>query len=231
MTAIGEAGTKRSIAVKWVKNNIVSAIVSGLASLGVYGVRHATGALEPGAGVGEIAFLFVVMIVLSSFSGAAYGVLTGAVLQRVVPLLPVRAWVALNVAMAIVAGVLTELGLMFLSEPQRGADDGSLAETLLIGIVFGGVCGIGMGALQALVLRRAALGSATWMLWSGPAFVVVTLMVVLTSRALDTGSGLAGELVSDVVGVFGFALGSIVMLPALWALRNPLLSRAGQYFH
>src|SRR5262245_42330483 len=231
MPAIDEAGAKRSIAVNWVKNNIVSAIVSGVVSLLIFGVRSATGAIDAGAGPGSIVILYLAVVMLSTVSGAAYGVLTGAVLQRIVPLLPVWTWVALHVVMAIAAGLLTELGLMFLSEPPRPADEGSLAEALMIGLVFGGVCGTGMGALQALVLRRAALGSATWMLWSAPAFAVATVIVILAARVSDTGSGLSGEIVSDVVGVFGFALGSLVMLPALWALRNPMLSRAGQYFH
>src|SRR5262245_27948054 len=103
MPANDEAGTKRSIAVSWIKNNIVSAIVSGIVSLLIFGVRSATAAVDTAEGPGSILILYLAVVVLSAFSGAAYGVLTGAVLQRIIPLLPATIWVALHVVMATAA--------------------------------------------------------------------------------------------------------------------------------
>src|SRR5882724_928509 len=161
MPATADTSPPPSIAAAWVRNNALAALISGAASLAIYAVRHATGVSDGDAGFAAIAFLYAVAIVLSGFAGIAYGVLTGAVLQRIVPLLPVQAWIALNAAMAVVAGVLSEIGLMLLSGAPTD-DDASLGETLLVGLIVGGILGAGIGGLQALVLRKVALGVSAW---------------------------------------------------------------------
>ncbi|MFL6799089.1 MAG: hypothetical protein ACJ8F3_16950 [Xanthobacteraceae bacterium] len=229
MPPIADAATRHALTLKWLHYNLLSALVSGVVSVLTYALRYLTDAPEGRAAAG-MALLYFAVIVLSAFSGAVYGVLTGAVLQRLVPALSSARWVGLHAAMAVGAGLLAEMAITGAADAPRSPDENPLADTLLIGLVFGAVCGTGMGALQALVLRRVALGSGTWMVWSAAAFTASTLFVLLASRLWDSAGGFAGEVTTDLLSIIGFVLGSIIMLPGLWALRSPMLSRAGRPF-
>jgi hypothetical protein len=229
MTATFDTPPAPSIAAAWVKNNVLAAAVSVVASLVIYGVRQATGVADGSAGFAAVAMLLAVAIVLSAFAGIAYGVLTGAALQRVVPLLPVKSWIALNAGMAVVAAVLSEILLILLSGAPSD-DDASLGETLLVGLILGGTLGAAIGGLQAMVLRKAALGVSAWVAWSAVAFAVALLLVAGSAKLWETGGELAGELATQAVAFLAYVIISVVMLPALRRLRDPLLSVAGPHF-
>jgi hypothetical protein len=218
-----------SIAVAWVKNNTLAAVISAIASLAIYGARHATGIADAEAGyLAAIVILFAVATILSALAGAAYGVLTGAVLQRIAPLLPVKPWIAVNAGMAVVAAVLSEISLILLPGTPAG-DDASLEEILVAGLVVGGILGVAIGALQAQVLRQAALGASAWVAWSVVAFIVAVLLVAGSGKLWETGGGFAGELANQAVAFVAYVIISVVMLPALRRLRDPL-STAGAHF-
>ena len=223
-----ETSTVSSISTTWIKNNVLAAVVSAAASLAIYGVRHVTGVAGADAGFAGIAILFGVATILSALAGIAYGVLTGAVLQRIVPLLPVKSWIGVNAGMAVVAAVLSEISLMLL--PGTTADDdSSIEDIVLVGLIVGGILGVAIGGLQALVLRRAALGASAWVAWSVVAYIVAVLLVAGSGKLWETGGGFAGELATQAVAFLGYAIISVVMLPALRRLRDPL-STAGQHF-
>jgi hypothetical protein len=230
MLGTADTSARPSIAAAWVKNNTLAAGISGIASLAIYGVRQATGVADAEAGsLAPLALLFGVAIILSAFAGIAYGVLTGAVLQRILPMLPVKAWIAMNTAMAVAAGVLSEIGLLLLSGTPA-SDDTSIAETLLVGVIMGSVLGGAIGALQAVVLRKVSLGTSAWVTWSVVAFILAVILVAVSGKLWETGGGFAGELANQVVAFLGYVIVSVVMLPALRRLRDPLLSAAGPHF-
>jgi hypothetical protein len=228
MPATADTPPAPSIATAWVKNNVLAAVVSGTASLAIYGVRHAAGVAGAEPGLAGITILFVVAIVLSAFTGIAYGVLTGAVLQRIVPLLPVKSWIALNAGMAVAAALLSEIGLILLPSTPA-TDDSSMGEVLLVGLIAGAVLGAAIGWLQALVLRKAALGASAWIAWSVVAFVVAVVLVAGSGKLWETGGGFAGELANQAVAFLAYVIMSGVMLPARLRLRDPL-STAGAHF-
>jgi hypothetical protein len=229
MPATAERSTVLSIATAWVKNSAVAALISAVASLAIYGMRHATGVADADRGLAGIAILFSFAIILSAFAGAAYGVLTGAVLQRIVPLLPVKAWIVLHVVMAVVAGVLGEVVLMLVRGAPSG-NDTSWGEILLLGLIVGAILGGAIGGLEAHVLKKAALGASEWIVWSVVAFAVAMLFMAVADQAWERGGGFAGELENQIVAFLGYVIGSVVMLPALRRLRDPMLSRAGPHF-
>jgi hypothetical protein len=229
MPATADTSAMPSIAVAWVKNNTLAAVISAIASLAIYGARHATGIADAEAGyLAAIVILFAVATILSALAGAAYGVLTGAVLQRIAPLLPVKPWIAVNAGMAVVAAVLSEISLILLPGTPAG-DDASLEEILVAGLVVGGILGVAIGALQAQVLRQAALGASAWVAWSVVAFIVAVLLVAGSGKLWETGGGFAGELANQAVAFVAYVIISVVMLPALRRLRDPL-STAGAHF-
>src|SRR5437763_1769669 len=109
MTVIPDASSSPTLPERWIKANIVAAIVAGIASFTVYVVKHAAGAAEPQPGADALLILYLTAIPCYGFSGLAGGVLTGAVLQRIVRRLPVRTWIVLHALMSIFAGVAVEL--------------------------------------------------------------------------------------------------------------------------
>src|SRR5215813_7416179 len=101
-----------TIAALWIKNNILAALISAAVSLCIYGVRQATGAADGDAGPGGLVLLYAVTAILWAFAGSADGLLTGAVLQRIIPLLPARTWIGLHIVLAVTIGMWSEFALM-----------------------------------------------------------------------------------------------------------------------
>jgi hypothetical protein len=219
-----------SIAAHWIKNCILAAIISGVVSLAIYGARQATGAADADAGLGATGILYVVALILLASYGIANGVLTGAVLQRIVPLLPARTWIALHAAMAVIIGLGSEM--LFTPSPRgtAGTDDVSTLTTLLGGFILGAILGAVIGGLQALVLRTVAFGAATWIMWSTIAYAIALMLFAGSLGAWQVGTDLAGELANQALGFFVAVIISLLMLPALRRLKSPTLSTAAQYF-
>ncbi len=155
MPATADPRTTPSIAVHWVKNNILSAIVSGGVSLAVFGVRQATGGVDADAGLVVAAIHSAAAIIFWAFAGIANGVLTGVVLQRIVPLLPVWTWIALQAAMAVILGVGSEANRAISPGAATSADEISMGATLLLGFIAGAIIGGVIGGTRG---PRAAQG-------------------------------------------------------------------------
>jgi hypothetical protein len=149
------------------------------------------------------------------------------VLQRVVPLLPARTWIGLHALMSVAIGVGSE---WMASGDAKSTDDASFGEVLAAGFISGALFGAVIGGLQALVLRRVALGTGAWIGWSSAAFAIAVAFFAVSTRLLDAGGGLAGELVGQMIGFLTAVIIALVMVQALGRLRDPMLSRAGDYF-
>src|SRR5262245_23005779 len=109
MTVFPDASSSPTLAERWIKANIVAAIVAALTSFAVYVAKHAGGAAAPQPGPDSLLILYLAAVIFYGFSGLAGGVLTGAVLQRIVRWLPVRAWIVLHALMSGIAGVTVEV--------------------------------------------------------------------------------------------------------------------------
>jgi hypothetical protein len=229
MPAITDTRPLPPIAVHWVRNNVLAAIISGVGSLLFYGLRDGTGAADADVGFGVIVTVYAAWIGLAIFVGAVNGVLSGAVLQRILPSLPARTWIALQVLIAVVIAIMT--GMSLIGPPSRPAapQDVSMLATLLGGLILGAVFGAAIGALEALVLRRAAFGTGSWITCSSIAYAVALSFFAGSAKLLEVGSNFAGEFASQVLYVVASVLASLVMLPALRRLRSPM-SAAPQYF-
>ena len=223
MSAIPDASSSPTLAERWIKANIVAAILSGVASFAVYGVKHAIGAAGPQAEFGALLILYVAAITLSGFAGAAGGVLTGAVLQRIMRRLPARTWIALHAGMSIVVGVAVELMDMSRSTGASEApspDASVLPSSVVFGaIVFGAVSGTVAGGLEALVLRQVASGTAAWIKWSAAAYAAAWLLLVTGATVLPPSGGLASELVNQALSFAAAVIVALLTLPALPLLQ------------
>src|SRR6267142_1693580 len=102
MPVTHDDGAKRVIAVKWIKNNVLSAIIYAAMSSFLDGLGYAMRGAD-----GNVLFIFswvyyLVGIALWTLAGIAEGILTGAVLRRIVPFLPGRTWIALHACLAVI---------------------------------------------------------------------------------------------------------------------------------
>ena len=223
MFAIPDASSSPTLAERWIKANIVAAIVSGVASFAIYGLKHAVGAAEQQAEFGALLALYIATIAFSGLAGAAGGVLTGAVLQRIVRRLPAWTWIALHAGMSIVVGVAVEL--MDTSRSARASEAPALDPSVLPSsavfgaLIFGAISGTIVGGLEALVLRRAATGMAAWIKWSAAAFAAAWLLLVSGATLLPPGGGLSSELVNQALSFAAAVIVALLTLPALRQLQ------------
>jgi hypothetical protein len=177
-------------------------------------------AAEPLVGSSTRALVTAYSLILGAglVEGACVGLAQGFGLRRLVPRLPVRAFVGMTV---LAAGVGWAAG----SLPSLRSNDGpasagpSLALLAVAGVCFGAVMGVFLGWCQRVVLRRATRHSGRWVMGSGVAWALAMavlmvgastptadwpLIVVLAWAAL-TGA-LAGALLGAVLGWFAPSL-------------------------
>jgi hypothetical protein len=218
MTVIPDAGSSPTLAERWIKANIVAAIIASIASFTVYVIKHAAGAEEPQPGAEALLILYLTAIPCYGFSGLAGGVLTGAVLQQIVRRLPVRTWIALHAMMSIFAGVAVEL--MDTARGDRASDALALDPGVLpSSIVFGAIMGAVAGGLEALVLRPVASGLGAWIKWSAFAYAGAWVLLVTGAALLQPGAGLSGEVVNEGLSFAAAVIIALLTLPALAALQ------------
>jgi hypothetical protein len=229
MSATADPRALPLIAVHWVRNNVLAAAIFGAASLAIFGLGQALGVADADSGLGAAVFSIMV-IVLWALAGAANGVLSGAVLQRVVPMLPVWTWIALQVAIAVLVSIGIAVNYTAAAGGAPRADDLPMGATLLWGFIAGGFLGGLVGGLEALVLRKVALGSGNWIAWSAAAHGLGLSLVAGGGASWNFGQDFFGELAATALWLVAAAIGALVMLPALQGLKSRMLSAAGQHF-
>lgn len=220
-----DARTMPSIAAHWIRNNVVAAIIFSVASLAIDGVSYAVGDVDTDSATSEI--VYIAMIVFPALAGIAYGMLTGAVLQRIIPRLPARMWIALQIVLAVV------LGKAPLAASPGAASGNRLSEgtLLLAGTFMGAVIGTLIGAAEALVLRKAASGIRAWIGWSTVAQALVMTLFFGSVKLWETEpSFFTNELIRQALSFLGSMVSTVVMLLALQRLRDPLLMKAPDTF-
>ena len=218
------------IASHWIKNNVIAAVLSSVISLFLYGLRQMTGSADADASLAATIVVYVVAIALWALYGAAAGVLTGAVLQRIVPRLPVWTWIALHIAGAVLIGVINEMTQANPVRDRPPASDETVLALLLLGAIMGALLGAVSGALEALVLRRAASGTLSWIMWSSIAFAVGWSLLSTSLRLAEFGNDFPGQLAGEALSLVASLIMTVLMLPALRKLRSPTLSGAAQHF-
>jgi hypothetical protein len=227
MVAYLDRPQSSSVTGYWLKNNVLSAIIYGIVALCLYGLGYAIRDEADGGFVFSWMY-YLAGLILWSFAGVAEGVLTGAALQRIVPFLPARSWVALHAAVAAILfagfGVLgPETG----GRMNRFEAPPVIFELLVIGS-FGAIMGAAIGGLQALVLRAVAFGTGYWVAWSAAAYAAGMIVGVGGEMLFELDAGVAGAVARRLIDVLSAIVGSLVMLPALWRLKSRTLTLAGR---
>jgi hypothetical protein len=220
----------RAVAAAWIRNNVLAAAISGVASFVLYVLRQATGVAAADAGFVATFIMYVVAVALWTLYGAANGVLTGAVLQRIVPHLPVWAWIALHIAGAVLIGLAAEVSQVNSVRDTSTAQNETLAATLMLGAIAGAILGAVTGGFEALVLRRAATGTASWIAWSAIATAAGWCFLSIGIKLFDIGGDLTGEIASEFLSFLASVVMAVLTLPALRQLKPTTLSSAPTFF-
>jgi hypothetical protein len=207
----------RVIARRWIVMNALSAGIGAIAALTIYAVRQATGADAVDAGGIAVAAQYAIALTLSALSGAASGVLTGSVLQRMLPALPVVSWVALHALIGCLLGFAAE---RIASAPSSTIDPpGSLAEMIASGLITGAAFGAVFGSVEALVLRTAVASVTPWIIWSVIAVSTSLGAFFPMMQAAEALGGFAGAVANVVLSAALEVSIAVLILPALAQLR------------
>jgi hypothetical protein len=217
MSQTPSAAPPPSITRNWIRNGALIGAVHFLAGLCLYLLRP-----TPAAG-GEETIEFAVVgylavIVVGMLAGAAEGILSGAVLQRILPALPVRTWIALHAVIS--AGLLVIASPW--SEPAREVpqtyDDVPIAGALLVVFIMGAIISAVTAGLEALVLRKAAFGIATWIAYSALAGGVAYSGLLAFTSTWESTNGV-NEMTRLMVAFVLTVIQALILLPAIWTLK------------
>jgi hypothetical protein len=207
------------LAARWIRANAYAAIASVVASLLIFGLKRLLG-IDAKSSAAMTAVFLVVAASIYGMAGAAWGLYTGAVLQRITPLLPAHGWIWLHAAFAAVALLLSELmTLAPTGEVVAETKPMALADIATFALALGGTVGALTGAVEALLLQKAARGLATWIIWSAVSFAVYVAIVTGIEGPRMTSPSLATELASQAIGFIASVISSVLMLPALRRLE------------
>jgi hypothetical protein len=214
------------IARRWIVANVIGSIVICATSLLDYAFRKWLGAGSAETG-SPTAIRVIASVLLTTPAFVLYAWLTGRVLRQIVPALSMRAWMALNLVIALVLGIGFEI--LFADQPET-ADQSEpinwselgllfIPVALVLGAVVGALLGAVSGSLQALVLRRAAGGTGSWIAFSSLASAVAFMLLAAAFLFLTAdGTAVHDDAIQAAAAVTLF-VPAFVMLPALRRLR------------
>ena len=210
--------TRRALSRQWIKANVLGGVAYAAA---IFANSLIASLLWTEAGYTTVALAMVAVasVVTQSFGFVVLGYLTGVVLRRKLPLLPLRAWLILHGLIGAVLGLLIGAVVSIVGNEldTREPDDLFVLPALLIAVgILGALSGGALGGFQALVLRRTAKGLKSWIGYSSLAGMV--LMVMVPIDFYGPASGLVRELLDAVAVILGAAAGAFIMLPALHRL-------------
>ena len=212
------AHSPTDMSVDWIRANVVAALVSFVLGVATFSLRQMLGLPDPEAGAFARALQSMAEVFAAIAGFAVYGVRTGLVLQRKLPGFPPLTWQALHVLMGLGVGVVVALlELEVDSAPRENLTLSSILNVAAGGTMLGAFMGAGAGALQALVLRKAAREVGDWIRWS--ALAGTTLGGYALALGIGSDQPLRDEVLTQLLG-FAIAIAAgIVMLPALLRLR------------
>ena len=211
------AHSPTDMSVDWIRANAVAALVSFILGVATFGLRQMLGLPDPEAGAFARALQSMAEVFAAIAGFAVYGMRTGTVLRRKLPSFPPLTWQALHILMGLGVGTVVALLELGADSATRENLTPSILSIAVGGMMIGAFMGAAAGALQALVLRKAAREVGDWIRWS--ALAGTTLGGYALALGIGSDQPLRDEVLIQLLG-FAIAIAAgIVMLPALLRLR------------
>jgi hypothetical protein len=204
---------------QWIKANVLGGLAYALMAFVDYAIAHALDVSDAVSSVVAQAIYVVLGTAATTLGLLALGFLTGLVLRTKLPAFPMRLWLAFYVVLGVIVGLISTFNALVPETTQEpGPYDLDAVGGLILGaLVIGMLAGALLGALQALIIRRAAVGWGLWIVRSALAGSLFVIVIPLALYGPQTGFG--GEVMIEA-GVFvATIVAAIIMLPAVRRLR------------
>jgi hypothetical protein len=217
-TSADLAQSPHELSADWIRANAAAAVATFVLGLATFALRQMLGLPDPNAGAMAKSVLAAAEVLAAAAGFAIYAARTGAVLQRKLPGFPPLTWNALHVLMGCVVGATVayfELG----AEPasRESVAVSSILSIAVGGMMIGAAIGSVTGALQALVLHKAAHAVGDWIRWS--ALAGTTFGAYALVLAIGSDQPLTDEVLTQLLGSAIAIVAGVAMLPALHHLR------------
>ena len=215
----GSDDARPGIAPQWIKAHAIGGVLNVAVTFIAFLFGQALGVNESGASRAIQAGFVVVATAALAFGLFVLGYLSGVVLRTKLPAFSMRNWLALYVVLGVIFGLISAIAWLTPdTSPDIGPVDNDIVAGLAVGAAIVGVAiSAAVGSLQALILRPAAQGLGRWIACcalAGALFVLIIPAVLYGPQ-----SGLAQELVVELVTLVGIILAAVVLLPAVLRLR------------
>lgn len=229
--ALPMPSTGPSLGTKWIRANLLIAVIFTLAGLLAVATDTLLGVNRSPAVIMSLPMksLWISAIIgfaMSVASFTAYGALTGSVLREKLPAFSKRTWIALHGAIG--AALAAFVAYADLTRIPVGSTESAVAPGGRLDVAFvaalilvaGPALGALFGTLQALVLRPAARGVLAWIAWFVAAGVAIMIFAAVLSffNPMRWQSDLAFHVARQGSIFVGLMLIAIAMLPALHRL-------------
>jgi hypothetical protein len=207
--------TRPAIGSQWIKANAIGGAINLAVTFTAFVVGRVLGVSEPGtSSVLQGAFVIVAAAALT-FGLFALGYLSGVVLRTRLPAFPMRNWLALYVVLGVIFGLISAYAWLSPDTPQDGDPvDADIVLGLALGAAIAGVAiSAAVGALQALILRPAAVGLGLWIgccAMAGALFALIVPAIIYGPQ-----SAFAQEFVIELVTLVVTILAAVILLPAV----------------
>jgi hypothetical protein len=211
--------TTPSIGSQWIKANVIGSVVNLAVAFVPFVVGRVLGVSEPGtSGVLQSGFFMAATAALT-FGFFVLGYLSGVVLRTKLPAFPMRGWLTLYVVLGVIFGSISAYAWLTPETPQDTVPvDTDIVVGLAVGAAIAGVAiSVAVGALQALILRPAAVGLGRWIGCCAVAGVLFALIVPVVIYGPQ--SGVAQEFAIELVTLVVTILAAVILLPAVNRLR------------
>jgi hypothetical protein len=207
-----------SLAYRWVKANVYSALFNVVTGFIVLGLGRALSVRDPATSAVTISIFVVLSGLITAVTLAVFARLTGGVLRRKLPLFPMQTWLVLHVVVGCIFGMAVAPAATVPDEVDpEPLDTGTVLVFAIASVPIGMLLGAVFGSLQALVLRKAARGLAAWIAFS--ALAGTMLGVVMLVVALGPQTGFANDIVSEAATFVAAIMAGLILLPAVRRLR------------
>lgn len=210
-----------SVGTQWIAAHVSAQLICLGTAAAAYGIATLVGANDPAAGAAlkNVAYgLAILTELIYAFAAAS---LRGAVLRQVLPVFPMRLWVAVVVGYIMLLGLMSGFTTSSVAPAARVAPQLTTSYVLfgvMLSLISGTVVGVAIGAIEALVIRRAADGAAYWAVWMAVAFSASMAVVLAIGTAMLMVPDLSATTIM-AIGVVAKLLVGLLMgaltLPAL----------------
>jgi len=212
------AQSPHDLGADWIRANVAAAVATFVLGLATFGLRQMLGLPDPDAHAFAKGLLAAGEVLAAATGFGIYAARTGAVLARKLPGFPPLTWNALHILIG--CGVGATVAFVELNGESAARESVAMPSILRVavgGMMTGAVIGAAAGAMQALVLRKAAREVGEWIRWS--ALAGTTFGGYALVLAIGSDQPLTDEVLTQLLGAAIAVAAGVAMLPALYRLR------------